>query len=198
MQAGPSDEAFLRGFMSACGLDSKLAAMDDPEAFGALVGRFILSVTGEIQLLLRARGEAKMAARASEFTLIQPQDNNRLKFTPTPEEALRIMFGPPTRTYLDAAKAVDAGFADLKRHQIQTFSAMQNALRSLLLELDPERIEAKVEKPQGAGALFTQRKSQLWDAYVAAWRAQSVGQADGVLGRFMILFGNFYDRAGAE
>jgi type VI secretion system protein ImpI len=139
-----------------------------------------------------------MASRVSEHTLIQARDNNPLKFSPTPEEALRIMFGPPTRTYLDAARALDAGFDDLKRHQLQTFSAMQQALRSLLAELDPAGIEAKLEKPQGPHALFMQRKSQLWDAYLAAWRAQEAGQADGILGRFMMLFGKFYDRAGAE
>jgi type VI secretion system protein ImpI len=197
-QSGSGDEAFLRGFMSACGLDARLPAMDHPEEFGAQLGRFALAVIGEMQLLLRARGEAKMAARTREFTMIQPQDNNPLKFTPTPEEALRIMFGRPSRTYLDAARAIDSGFNDLKHHQVQTFSAMQQALRDLLAEFDPARIEAKIEKPQGAGALFTHRKSQLWDAYVAAWRAQAASHPDGVVGRFMTLFGNFYDRAGAE
>jgi type VI secretion system protein ImpI len=188
-------EAFMQSFAAEAGLPSSLDAARDPVAFGALLGRFARTVAGEMQQLLRARIEAKLAARSSEHTMIEPQENNPLKFTPTPEEALRIMFGPPTRAYLDADQAVARGFQDLKQHQIQTFAAMQHAVRALLDELDPQRLEAEIGKPQGAGAIFKARKTQLWDAYLAAWRAQSAGQPDGVMGRYMLLFGEFYDRA---
>jgi predicted component of type VI protein secretion system len=75
---------------------------------------------------------------------------------------------------------------------------MQRAVQRLLSDLDPERLENNVEKPQGAASLFKARKAQLWDAYVAAWQAQAKGDPEGVIGRFMFHFGNFYDRVGEE
>jgi type VI secretion system protein ImpI len=186
----------LAAFAAAAGIPLDSLSHRSPEETGALLGRFALVVADEMQKLLQARVEAKRLARSSEHTLIQPQENNPLKFTPSPEDALRIMFGPPTRSYLDATKAVGAGFADLKRHQIQTYSAMQQAVKNLVDSLDPATLEKEAPKAQGPAALFKARKAQLWDAYGAAWQAMTKGQPEGVIGRFMFLFGSFYDRAG--
>ena len=83
----------------------------------------------------------------------------------------------------------------MKRHQVQTYAAMQKALAALLTDLDPARLEAELDESRGVGSLFNSRKAQLWDAYLAAWRAQSGGRAEGMMERFMILFGGFYDQA---
>jgi type VI secretion system protein ImpI len=190
------DDAMLAAFAAAAGLPLEALSHRSPEEIGAVLGRFVLTVTDELQKLLQARVEAKRLARSSEHTLIQPQENNPLKFTPGPQDALRIMFGPPTRSYLDANKAITAGFADLQRHQVQTYSAMQQAVKSIVESLDPETLEKDAPKPQGPASLFKARKAQLWDAYVAAWRGMTKGQPEGIIGRFMFLFGSFYDRAG--
>jgi type VI secretion system protein ImpI len=187
-------DAFLQAFASAAGVPYELLSNARPEELGALMGSLALTVASEMQQLLRARVEAKRLARSGEQTLIQPHENNPLKFTPSPEDALRIMFGPPTPSYLDAIQAIGAGFADLKRHQLQTYSAMQQAVQSIFATIDPAQIEKAAAKPQ----LFKDRKAQLWDAYVAAWQAQSKGQPDGIIGLFMFLFGRFYDRAGEK
>jgi type VI secretion system protein ImpI len=189
---------FLRAFASAAGVPVELFSDRSPEELGELMGKFVLTVAGEMQQLLRARVEAKRVARSSEHTLIQPQENNPLKFTPSPEDALRIMFGPPTRSYLDALKATSAGFADLKKHQLQTYAAMQQAVKAMVGCMDPAQLEKSAPKSQGAASLFRDRKAQLWDAYVAAWQAQAKGQPDGIIGQFMFHFGNFYDRAGGS
>ncbi|MDI9849779.1 type VI secretion system-associated FHA domain protein TagH [Rhodoblastus sp. 17X3] len=192
---GGSD-LFMHAFASAAGIPQDLLSSRSPEELGALMGKFALIVAGELQQLLQARVEAKRIARSGEYTLIQPQENNPLKFTPTPQDALRIMFGPPTRSYLDALDALEASFADLKRHQLQTYAAMQQAVKSLFDALDPEQLDKNAPKLHGAESLFKARKAQLWDAFLAAWKAQTKGQSDGVINQFMLLFGSFYDRAG--
>jgi type VI secretion system protein ImpI len=191
-----SPDAFMQAFASAAGIPPDLLSGKSPEELGALMGKFALTVADELQQLLHARVEAKRIARSAEYTLIQPQENNPLKFTPTPQDALRIMFGPPTRSYLDALDALDASFADLKRHQLQTYAAMQQAVKSLFDALDPEQLDKNAPKLHGAESLFKARKAQLWDAFLAAWKAQTKGQSDGVINQFMLLFGSFYDRAG--
>lgn len=193
---GGAPDAFMQAFASAAGIPQDLLSGKSPEELGALMGKFALIVAGELQQLLQARVEAKRIARSGEYTLIQPQDNNPLKFTPTPQDALRIMFGPPTRSYLDALDALEASFADLKRHQLRTYAAMQQAVKSLFDALDPEQLDKNAPKLHGAESLFKARKAQLWDAFLAAWKAQTKGQSDGVINQFMLLFGSFYDRAG--
>ena len=71
--------------------------------------------------------------------MIRALENNPLKFTGSPDEALAIMFGPPTSAYLDAGAAIESGFSDLKSHQLLTFGAMQGALDALFEDLAPEK-----------------------------------------------------------
>jgi len=69
--------------------------------------------------LLSARLQAKRIARMSNQTSIEALNNNPLKFSPTSDDALRIMFGPPTAvTSMRAARS--RSFGDLKEHQIRT------------------------------------------------------------------------------
>jgi type VI secretion system protein ImpI len=130
--------------------------------------------------------------------MVQAFDNNPLKFSPTPEEALSVMFGPPTRSYLDARRAIEQSFDDLKSHQIKTYSAMQHALTLLLADLDPQTIDRDTDAEGGIAALVTSRKAKLWDAYVARWQAQVRREGGGLVDSFMLLFADCYDRDGSE
>ena len=104
------------------------------------------------------------------------------------------MFGPPTRSYLGAAPALRQSFGDLKKHQLDTLAAMQGAVRMLVEDLDPDRIEEAVEPDRGLSALIASRKAKLWDAYVARWRAKAHRHDNGLIGAFMVYFPQCYDR----
>jgi type VI secretion system protein ImpI len=140
--------------------------------------------------------QAKRLTRSSQHTMIQALDNNPLKFSPTAEDALRIMFGPRTRSYLDARRAIEQGFEDLKSHQIKTYSAMQHALTELMAGLEPENISRDTDADRGIAALMASRKAKLWDAYVARWQAQVRREGSGLVDAFMLLFAEHYDRDG--
>ena len=90
-----------------------------------------------LMLLLQARNEAKRLTRSTSQTTIQATENNPLKFSPTAEDAMRILFGPKTHSYLDASRAFTQGFDDLKSHQLKTYMAMQHAVTMLVADLDP-------------------------------------------------------------
>ena len=74
-----------------------------PEEIGALVRL----AADSVKQLLAARTEAKRVARTGSHTTIQALDNNPLKFSPTVDDALRIMLGRPTGGYLDARRAFE-------------------------------------------------------------------------------------------
>jgi type VI secretion system protein ImpI len=144
--------------------------------------------------MLSSRSETKGAMRSSNRTMIKALENNPLKFTASPEEALTIMFGPQTRNYLDAHTAVERSFNDLKAHQIQTFSAMQAALEALFEDLAPDKIDRSVEADRGISGLVGSRKVKLWDVYVERWRAKAKRSDGRLTEAFMALFAENYDR----
>ena len=165
-------EDFLRRLAQAAGVSEEVFARKDPAELAEQLGGVMRLVVDNVMQLLNARVQAKRLTRSSQHTMIQAIDNNPLKFSPTAEDALRIMFGPPTRSYLDARRAIEQGFEDLKSHQIKTYSAMQHALTALLADLEPETIARDTDADRGIAALMASRKSKLWDAYVARWQSQ--------------------------
>jgi type VI secretion system protein ImpI len=165
----------------------------DPAELAELVGQVVRLVAEGTMQLLNARQQAKRMARTASHTTIEALNNNPLKFSPTAEDALRILFGPATRSYLDAYSAFAQSFDDLKSHQVKTYVAMQHALQEMLRELDPEEIEREAEGG-GIASLMGSRKARLWDAYVARWQAKAGADNGGLVDAFMLKFAKFYDR----
>ncbi len=164
------------------------------EAFAEELGALLKLVTQNLQAMLAARAETKSAMRSSERTMIGALENNPLKFSPTPEDALRIMFGAKSRSYLDATQTVDSSFKDLQKHQMQTFGAMQQALQALIEDLDPKSIEAATSRDGGLAGIVGSRRAKFWDTYVERFSAKSGRHERGMIDAFMILFAEMYDR----
>ncbi|MEJ1157593.1 type VI secretion system-associated FHA domain protein TagH [Prosthecomicrobium sp. N25] len=159
------------------------------EEIGAILG---IAAAG-VMSLLAARRDTKKAIRSGEHTSIVAERNNAMKFAPTVEDAMNIMFAARSRGYLGAEESFSQGFADLSNHQLRTFVAMQQALKQLLADLDPMAVEKAEE-----GGNFMFRKARLWDRYVALWEAKSQHNKDGIVGAFMLYFSEAYDRLGAS
>lgn len=190
--------AFLRRLAQAAGVPEQVFMQQAPEQLAEQIGILLRLVVENLRQLLQARLQAKRLARSTQQTTVEALDNNPLKFAPSAEEALRIMFGPPTRSYLDARRALEHSFADLKTHQLKTFAAMQQALQMLMADLDPRAIEEEVEVDRGIAALLGSRKAQLWEAYQARWQAMTARSEGGLIDAFMRYFAECYDRAGEE
>ena len=111
---------FARLFARGAGLTDDAFAARDPAELAEQIGQLMMLVLANLKQLLEARQHAKRLARSSNQTMIQAVDNNPLKFAPTAEEAMRIMFGTKTRSYLDAKVALNQSFDDVKKRQIKT------------------------------------------------------------------------------
>ena len=191
-------DQFLAAFAAAAGLSPAALSQQNPQELGEKLGALIRLVTVEMKQLLDGRNETRRRARSRNHTMIQAQGNNPLKFSPTAEDALRIMLGPPMRAYIDAPSAFAQGFQDLKTHQLMTFAAMQQALRKLADDLDPATIEKSVEGDGEFKGLLSSRKARLWEAYSLCWQAKVQHHDDGLLGVFMNYFSQCYDDAAGE
>jgi type VI secretion system protein ImpI len=185
---------FVRLFARGAGLPEDALAARDPAELAGELGQLMRLVAENMKQLLEARQMAKRLSRSSSQTMVQALNNNPLKFAPSTDDALRVMFGPPTRSYLDARRTLAQSFDDLKGHQVRTFSAMQHALRLLLGEFDPDVIENTSGGDRGLAGMVGSRKARLWDIYVARWHARTQSRADGMLNAFMDYFAECYDR----
>jgi type VI secretion system protein ImpI len=191
---GDTGTDFLHQIARGAGLPDDTFAARNPTEFAKEVGQLLRLVAENMRQLLDARQEAKRLARSSSQTTVQALDNSPLKFAPTVEEAMRIMFGPPTDSYLDAPNTLAQGFDDLKTHQIKTYSAMQHALKQLLQEFDPANIEKTPVGGRGLVGALGSSKARFWETYAARWQARTLGREDGMLDTFMRYFAEYYDR----
>jgi type VI secretion system protein ImpI len=194
-QPAPPDASmsseYVRRFAAGAGIPEEVLARMDAGAVAELSGRLLNLACLHIMTMLHARAEAKALSRTGNRTMIQPADNNPLKFMPSAEEALRVMLSPETRGYLDAKRAIEAAFADLKMHQIASLAAMQAAAAELFDDLSPEAIAKAVESRK---SLLTGGKGRQWDAYAERWAAKVGRREHGMLGAFLELFAEQYDK----
>jgi type VI secretion system protein ImpI len=196
---GASGHAFMRRMAHAAGLPEQTIAQRRWEDVADECGALLRAMTDDMMKLMAARFEARRIARSSNQTQIQALDNNPLKFSPTADDALRILFGPPTRSYMGAARAFAASFDDLKRHQMVTFRAMQEAMKMVVEDMSPEEIEASLGEEGRLAALMPgSKKARAWDVYAARWSAKALRQDDGMLGAFMLYFAQAYDQIDRE
>ncbi len=194
----PASSDFVARFAAAAGLPKEAIATRDAGELAEMLGAVMGIVVAEMWQLLEARRETKRMVRCSDPTMTKAENNNPLKFAPTPHDALRQMLGPPSRAYLAAGPALQQGFADLARHQIDTIAAMQGAIRLLIEDLDPREIERTHGGDRGLAAMLGARKAKLWDVYVERWRTKARSHDDGLFGAFMDYFSKCYDRNVAE
>ena len=174
--AAPPSTELLQRFARGAGIPEDFFAQQDPGDVAEEIGLLMRIVAANLKQLLAARAESRGLMRSSNQTMVQALDNNPLKFSPTPEDALRIMFGPRTKGYLDARRTLQQSFDDIKAHQLDTYTAMQHALQMLLEELDPQTIDHATPAEGRLGAVVGSRKAKLWDAYVARWEAQDLAR----------------------
>jgi type VI secretion system protein ImpI len=186
-------DEFVRLVARGAGLPEDALAARNPAELAGEIGELIRLLTENTRQLLEGRQQAKRLTRSTSQTTIQALNNNPLKFAPTAEDALRIMFGPPTRSYLDARRAFTQSFDDLKSHQVRMLSAMQHALRELLAEIDPDVIDKASKNDRSFANILGSRRARLWDIYSTRWRALTQGNEAGMLNAFMNYFAEYYD-----
>jgi type VI secretion system protein ImpI len=188
-----ADNEFIRRVARAAALPEDFFAGNDPERLADQFGEMVRVSVSSLMLLLQARNEAKRLTRSTSQTTIQATENNPLKFSPTAEDAMRILFGPKTHSYLDASRAFGQGFEDLKSHQLKTYMAMQHAVTMLAADLDPATIIRDLEGNDSAIDKMWPRKGRLWDAFLVRWKA-CFGRDNGAIEAFMLHFADYYDQ----
>jgi len=165
----------------------------DAAALGERLGQLILLVTDEVRQLLALRHAALDQPPGGPA---QAGASNPLAIMPTSEEALRVLFGPPRRAYLDSHQSFQSSLAELGQHLRQTDAAIRAASQVLASELAPEAIDKAAAAENRIGQLLSSRKARLWDLYVERWNSRPPVQPHRALASFVETFTG--ETAGAD
>ena len=178
-QAVPAGETALHAaFLRGAGLDDADISGRDPiqdmEKFGR---QYRLMLEGLMQLL-RKRAEEKGNARI-EQTVVGASEVNPLKFLPTVDDAMAMIFAERSPGFLPGEAAIADAVRDLAEHHVRAWRGVQAALRRMVDRFDPDALEAELKSGSTLGTLLSGgRGAKLWELYQKRHReiAQSAEQ----------------------
>ncbi|MDS4013848.1 MAG: type VI secretion system-associated FHA domain protein TagH [Candidatus Accumulibacter sp.] len=166
----------------------------DPAVLAEQVGELLRLFTGELRQLLAQRSAALDEPPAVQSAI---GGCNPLAIMPSSEEALRILFGPPRRAFLEPHTAYANSLRDLVHYWRASEAAIVTATRVLAGELAPSAIEHAAQADKGLGQLLGARKAKLWETYCERWSKRPALQPERPLASFLRTFaGPALDGAG--
>ncbi|MCU7921255.1 MAG: type VI secretion system-associated FHA domain protein TagH [Candidatus Thiodiazotropha sp. (ex Dulcina madagascariensis)] len=191
----PSDEAALRRAL-AQGMNIPESHFDDrplPELLENL-GQVLRSSVDGTMSILRARAQMKGEFRMSQ-TMIQPVENNPLKFSINIEEALRHIVNPsPSSGYLTPLTAFKEAHEDIEAHMLAVMVGMQAALQVVLQRFKPEILEKRLGQPALLEKLPLYKQAKTWELFTELYTEIATEAEDD----FHQLFGRTFSQAYEE
>ena len=182
--------AFLRG----AGMED--VALPDPVETMERLGAAFRAMVSGIRHALIARSEVKREFRI-ETTMIRTRGNNLLKFSANDDDALAGLLGAGRHTDMGAEEAVTDALTDIRLHELASMTAMQTAVRALVVRLGPDQIRDGKDHG-GNRALLGNRKARAWDAYEALHAEVLRGLSDDFDSVFGKRFALAYEQAMEE
>lgn len=183
--SGPGGAALLAAFLKGAGLEDD-ATPANPEALMTALGRTFRAFVSGIRQALIARAAIKGEFRI-EQTMIRARGNNPLKFSADDDDALTALLGLGRRVDMGPDVAVGDALRDIRLHELATMAAMQDAVSTLLAQLDP----AKLQADGGKTLLPAQKKARAFEAYEKLHETITLALADD----FDSVFGKSFARA---
>ncbi|MDE2458381.1 MAG: type VI secretion system-associated FHA domain protein TagH [Rhodospirillales bacterium] len=183
-QGAPGGDALLAAFLRGAGLEAATPA--NPEALMTALGGTFRALVSGIRQALIARAAIKGEFRI-EQTMIRARGNNPLKFSADDDDALTALLGLGRRVDMGPDAAVSDALRDMRLHELATMAAMQDAVRALLAQLDP----AKLQADGGMALLPAQKKARAFEAYEKLHETITRALADD----FDSVFGKSFARA---
>lgn len=163
-------DALWQAFIKGVGVAVEQPERVRPQLMTTL-GTMVRTMVDGLRELVQLRARAKAEFNA-ERTQIKRRDNNPLKFSRDTDVALKALLSPPRTGFMPGPAAIEDALKDLQVHQNATMAGMRAAHEALIAQFTPERIERRLSGGRLLDALVPSRRSaQLWELYVAQFRA---------------------------
>jgi type VI secretion system protein len=191
----PADETSLRLVLAqSMGIpEDYLADIPIPQLLQNLGKVLRTSVNGTMSML-RARAQMKGEFRMSQ-TMIQPVENNPLKFSINIEDALRHILSPnPSSGYLSPIMAFEEAHEDIEAHMMAVMVGMQAALKAVLHRFEPQILEQRLGQQALLEKLPLYKQAKTWELFTELY-SQIANEAED---DFHQLFGRTFSHAYEE
>jgi len=183
-------DALLRAFLEGAGVPDLNLAKMEPEAAMRAAGQVFRALTEGVREVLMSRAAIKNELRV-EQTMLRSRDNNALKFSVTPEEALAALLQTVRPGYKAPLAAVAEAYKDIQSHEMAVMAGVQTALTGLLQRFDPAALEGRLTPGRLDGLLPGSRKARIWELFCATYSEIAREAADD----FHSVFGREFAKA---
>lgn len=180
----------LAAFLEGAGVPDLRVGGDDPQAALRAAGQVFRVMVEGLRDVLMSRSAIKNELRV-EQTMLRARDNNALKFSVTPEEALAALLLPDRPGYMPALEAAREAFDDVRSHELAVMAGVQTALVGLLRRFDPDTLEQRLQKGVLDAILPGARKARFWELFRATYKDIAREAEDD----FQSVFGRGFARA---
>jgi type VI secretion system FHA domain protein len=186
----PAAAALLAAFAEGAGVPHLNMGHQDPQAAMRAIGVLFGALVAGTRDVLMSRAEIKHEMRV-EQTMMRARDNNALKFSVSPQEAVAALLLPDRPGYKAPLAAVEEAFNDIRSHEMAVMAGMQTALIALLRRFDPAALEGRLQRGMLDAVLPSARKARFWELFCATYKdIASEAQDD-----FQSVFGREFARA---
>jgi type VI secretion system protein ImpI/type VI secretion system protein len=198
-EVAASDALFDR-LLAATGLERRDLGTRTPATVVDMIGQLLRQTADGLFRLLEARTRVRhQFGVGAQVTTFQRAGNNPLKWTRSPDHALKQMIGDPGPGFLDGTQAVRAAFEDLQAHEMAMMAAMQEAMQETIRRFAPDAIRARIgAKGWLKSVLPGSREATLWRAYESEFGAFADESEAAYLDVFARHFKKAYERIAAE
>jgi type VI secretion system protein ImpI/type VI secretion system protein len=186
---GAGADALLVAFLEGAGMPQ----VQPPDALALMrrLGSALRATVAGIRQALIARATIKNEFRI-EQTMIRARGNNPLKFSADDDDALAALLGLGRRADMAPDAALADALRDMRLHELATMIAVQDAVRALLAQLDPEKLQLETG---GVALLPAQKKARAFEAYEKLHRRITQALTDDFDSVFGKAFANAYEAA---
>jgi type VI secretion system FHA domain protein len=182
--------------LAASGLERRDLGSRPPETVVAVIGQLLRQTADGLFKLLEARTRVRhQFGVGAQVTTFHRTGNNPLKWTRSPEQALKQMIGEPGPGFLDGTQAVLGAFEDLQAHEMAMMAAMQEAMQETIRRFAPDTIRGRISaKGWLKSVLPGSREATLWRAYESEFSAFADESEAAYLDLFAKQFKKAYER----
>ncbi len=188
--AAADAQALLAAFLDGAGVPALTFPGQDPQATMHAAGSVLRALVEGLREVLMSRAAIKHELRV-EQTMIRQRDNNALKFSITPEEAVAALLLPPRSGYQAPVAAAREACRDIQSHEMAVMAGVQSALTGLLKRFDPATLETRLAPARLDSILPAARKARIWELFCATY-ADIAREAED---DFQSVFGREFARA---
>ena len=182
-------QAAMRAFLEGAGVPGAPAAADAEAAMRAY-GQVFRAMTEGLREVVMARTAIKGEMRI-EQTMIRSTNNNPLKFSMTPDDAVLAMLSAGRPGYMPALTATKEAVDDIKTHELAVMVGVRSALEGLLRRFNPDALESRLTQGMLSSVLPAARKARLWDSFRDTYKSIASEAEDD----FQAVFGREFAKA---